>query len=237
MGPAGPKTQFSQDINIFGLASLSLSFHFFFVFFFYVVVSCFSLVFIHTYPLKLQFSQSSYRSSNPSFNFAMASSSTILSVPSSSSPHRWKYDVFLSFRGEDTRQSFTAHLHAALCQKGINTFKDNQLRRSEKISPALLQAIEESRCSIIIFSENYASSSWCLEELTKILECVEEGGHTALPVFHNVDPSNVRKQEGSFAKAFAKHEQVYKDKMEQVVKWRDALTEAATIAGWDTRNR
>ncbi|XP_010665420.1 disease resistance protein RPV1 [Vitis vinifera] len=167
----------------------------------------------------------------------MASSSTILSVPSSSSPHRWKYDVFLSFRGEDTRQSFTAHLHSALSQKGINTFKDSLLPRGEKISPALLQAIEESRFSIIVLSENYASSSWCLEELTKILECVEEGGHTALPVFHNVDPSNVRKQEGSFAKAFAKHEQVYKDKMEQVVKWRDALTEAATIAGWDTRNR
>ena len=195
------------------------------------------MVFVYTYPLKLQFSQSSYPSSNPSFNFAMASSSTILSVPSSSSPHRWKYDVFLSFRGEDTRQSFTAHLHSALSQKGINTFKDSLLPRGEKISPALLQAIEESRFSIIVLSENYASSSWCLEELTKILECVEEGGHTALPVFHNVDPSNVRKQEGSFAKAFAKHEQVYKDKMEQVVKWRDALTEAATIAGWDTRNR
>ncbi|XP_034681482.1 disease resistance protein RUN1-like isoform X2 [Vitis riparia] len=167
----------------------------------------------------------------------MASSSTSLSVPSSSSTHRWKYDVFLSFRGEDTRQSFTAHLHAALCQKGINTFKDNQLRRGDKISPALLQAIEESRCSIIIFSENYASSSWCLDELTKILECVKMRRQTALPVFHNVDPSHVRKQEGSFAKAFAKHEQVYKDKMEQVVKWRDALTEAATISGWDSRNR
>ncbi|XP_034677378.1 disease resistance protein RUN1-like isoform X2 [Vitis riparia] len=167
----------------------------------------------------------------------MASSSTILSVPSSSSTHRWKYDVFLSFRGEDTRKNFTAHLHSALSQKGINTFKDNLLPRGEKISPALLQAIEESRFSIIVLSENYASSSWCLEELTKILECVEEGGHTALPVFYNVDPSNVRRQEGSFAKAFAKHEQVYKDKMEQVVKWRDALTEAATIAGCDTRDR
>ncbi|RVW15020.1 Disease resistance protein TAO1 [Vitis vinifera] len=167
----------------------------------------------------------------------MASSSTSLLVPSSSSAHRLKYDLFLSFRGEDTRQSFTAHLHAALCQKGINTFKDNQLRRGEKISPALLQAIEESRCSIIIFSENYASSSWCLDELTRILECVKMRRQTALPVFHNVDPSHVRKQEGSFAKAFAKHEQVYKDKMEQVVKWRDALTEAATISGWDSRNR
>ncbi|RVW15039.1 Disease resistance-like protein DSC1 [Vitis vinifera] len=87
------------------------------------------------------------------------------SSSSSSSTHQWKYDVFLSFRGEDTRKSFTDHLHTALCQKGINTFMDDQLRRGEQISPALLNAIEESRFSIIIFSDNYASSSWCLDEL------------------------------------------------------------------------
>ena len=167
----------------------------------------------------------------------MASSSTSLSLPSSSSTHPWKYDVFLSFRGEDTRQSFTSHLHAALCRNGINTFKDDQLRRGEKISPALVQAIEESRFSIIILSENYASSSWCLEELTKILECVKVRGHEPLPVFFNVDPSHVGKQKGSFAEAFARHEQVYREKMEEVVKWRKALTEVATISGWDSRNR
>ncbi|KAJ9675908.1 hypothetical protein PVL29_024734 [Vitis rotundifolia] len=167
----------------------------------------------------------------------MASSSMNLSVPSSSSMHHWKYDVFLSFKGEDTHQSFTAHLHAVLCQMGINTFKDNKLRRGEIISPPLIQAIEESRFSIIIFSENYVSSSWCLEELTKILECVKVGGHTALPVFHNVDPPHVRKQKGSFTEAFAKHEQVYREKMEKVVKLRKALTEAATISGWHTRSR
>ncbi|KAL6318244.1 hypothetical protein AAG906_035753 [Vitis piasezkii] len=148
----------------------------------------------------------------------MASSSTSLQASSSSSTQQWKYDVFLNFRGEDTRHSFTSHLEAALSRNGINTFKDDQLRRGEKISPALPQAIEESRFSIIIFSENYASSSWCLDELTKILECVKEGGHTALPVFHNVDPSHVREQKGSLAEAFAKHEQENREKMEKVVK-------------------
>ena len=75
-----------------------------------------------------------------------------------------------------------------------------------------------------------------MDELTKILECVKVGGHTALLVFHNVDPSHVRKQKGSFTEAFAKHEQVYSEKMEKVVQWREALTEAATISGWDSRN-
>ena len=168
----------------------------------------------------------------------MAPSSSSSSTSStSSSTHQWKYDVFLSFRGEDTRKSFTDHLHTALCQKGINTFMDDQLRRGEQISPALLNAIEESRFSIIIFSDNYASSSWCLDELVKILDCIKVMGHRALPVFYNVNPSHVKKQTGSFAEAFAKHEQEYREKMEKVVKWREALTEVATISGWDSRDR
>ncbi|KAL6329266.1 hypothetical protein AAG906_015461 [Vitis piasezkii] len=160
-----------------------------------------------------------------------------LSVASSSSTHPRKYEVFLSFRGEDTRKSFTDHLHEALHRCGINTFIDDQLRRGEQISSALLQAIEESRFSIIIFSEHYASSSWCLDELTKILECVKVGGHTAFPVFYNVDPSHVRKQTGSYGVAFTKHEQVYRDNMEKVLKWREALTVASGLSGWDSRDR
>ena len=159
-------------------------------------------------------------------------------MASSSSAHPWKYDVFLSFRGEDTRRSFTDHLHKALCRYGINAFIDDRLRRGEKISSELLQAIEESRFSIVIFSQHYASSSWCLEELTKILECVELRGHKALPVFYNVDPSDVRNQRGSYGEAFAKHEQeVYKDKLEKVLKWRNALTVASGFSGWDSRGR
>ncbi|XP_034701582.1 disease resistance protein RPV1-like isoform X1 [Vitis riparia] len=167
----------------------------------------------------------------------MASSSTSLSVASSSSTHPWKYEVFLSFRGEDTRKSFTDHLHKALRRYGIHAFIDDQLRRGEQISSALLRAIEESRFSIIIFSEHYASSSWCLDELTKILQCVKEGRHTAFPVFYNVDPSHVRKQKGSYGVAFTKHEQVYRDNMEKVVEWRKALTVASNLSGWDSRDK
>lgn len=72
---------------------------------------------------------------------------------SSSAAHQWKYDVFLSFSGEDTRKSFTDHLYRALCQNGVITFMDDRLRRGEQISPALLKAIEESRFSIHILGQ------------------------------------------------------------------------------------
>ncbi|KAI6679649.1 hypothetical protein NL676_033530 [Syzygium grande] len=76
------------------------------------------------------------------------------------------HDVFLSFRGEDTRSGFAGHLHAALDRLGIAAFMDEEeLRKGEEIAPAILGAIGESRISIVVFSEKYASSGWCLDEL------------------------------------------------------------------------
>jgi hypothetical protein len=144
--------------------------------------------------------------------------------------------VFLSFRGEDTRNNFTAHLYAALVQKGIKTYIDNALERGENISPALLKAIEESRISVIVLSQNYASSSWCLDELAMILECKERNGQIVLPVFYKVDPSEVRHQRNSFGEAFAKLEERFKDDQMKVQRWKTALTRVANLSGCDLKN-
>ena len=155
---------------------------------------------------------------------------------SSSFNHRWTYHVFLSFRGEDTRETFTGNLYNALDQRGINTFMDDEeLRMGEEISPSLLKAIEESKISIIIFSKNYASSSWCLDELVKILECKKSKGKLVLSVFYDVNPSDVRHQKGSYGEALTIHEERFKDNLEKVQKWRLALYEAANLSGWHFR--
>ena len=92
------------------------------------------------------------------------------SSSSSSTRSRWTYEVFLSFRGSDTRKNFTDHLYAALNQKGIFTFRDDEkLERGTFIAPELLRAIEESRFAVVIISQDYASSRWCLVELAKIV--------------------------------------------------------------------
>ncbi|BFG20680.1 hypothetical protein CerSpe_069540 [Prunus speciosa] len=149
-------------------------------------------------------------------------------VSSSSS----SYDVFLSFRGEDTRTNFTDHLYKALSDKGIYTFIDRELTRGEEISPALVRAIEESRISLIVFSENYASSSWCLDELVEILRCKNSKKQIVWPIFYKVDPSDVRKRKNSFGDAFnGLIESKFKDNEEKVVIWRKALTKAANLSG------
>ncbi|KAH0739940.1 hypothetical protein KY290_038645 [Solanum tuberosum] len=154
---------------------------------------------------------------------------------SSSSSHLY-YDIFLSFRGEDTRKNFTGHLYTQLCQVGIHTFiDDEELRKGDVISNKLEKAIEESRVAIVVFSKNYASSSWCLDELVKILDCRERLNQVVLPIFYYVDPSQVRKQTGSFGEALAKH----KERLfgaERMEKWKAALTEAANLSGWDLQN-
>uniref|UniRef100_A0A7N2MJ08 TIR domain-containing protein n=1 Tax=Quercus lobata TaxID=97700 RepID=A0A7N2MJ08_QUELO len=122
-----------------------------------------------------------------------------------------------------------SHLYNVLCQRGINTFIDNNLQRGEEISVGLLKIIESSRISIIVFSENYASSKWCLDELAKIVECKEKD-QLVLPIFYNIDPSEVRNQEGKFGEALSKHEEKLKD--DKVQSWREALFEAANISGW-----
>ncbi|KAM5585884.1 hypothetical protein ABKV19_005006 [Rosa sericea] len=97
----------------------------------------------------------------------------VSSIPSSSSSFcRPKHDVFLSFRGADTRLAFMGHLHAALIHRRISTFRDDiELEKGKSIRKQLDKAIEGSKVWVVIVSPDYASSKWCLNELLKILEC------------------------------------------------------------------
>ncbi|CAL5380258.1 unnamed protein product [Camellia sinensis] len=150
------------------------------------------------------------------------------------------YHIFLSFRGKDTRKTFTDHLYTALVHAGFRTFRDDdEIARGENINSELQKAIMQSKISIVVFSKNYASSRWCLDELVTIFERKRTSKHGVLPVFYDVDPSQVRKQTGSFAEAFERHERRLKteggggnkDWVEKVRRWRQALREAADLGG------
>ncbi|KAL5778625.1 hypothetical protein ACOSQ2_009362 [Xanthoceras sorbifolium] len=153
----------------------------------------------------------------------------------STSIHQYNYDVFLSFRFEDTRKNFTDHLYAALDQKGIYAYERHERGNEVSSSSECLEAIEESRFSIVILSKNYASSICCLDELARIVECMEMKNLTVLPVFYDVDPSEVRKQKGDFKKVFDEHEENYSKK--KVQRWREALTQVANLSGWHLQGR
>ncbi|KAL7186725.1 hypothetical protein ACSBR2_028453 [Camellia fascicularis] len=139
---------------------------------------------------------------------------------------RWTYDVFLSFRGKDTRDNFVSHLYTALALKEIHTFKDDEkLEKGKEISPELRKAIGESKFSIVVLSKNYASSRWCLDELVEILEC---NNTTVYPIFYHVKPAEARSQTkpsqtGSFRDEFEKLVSKQGDLgIEKVQSWRHA---------------
>ncbi|XP_055962051.1 disease resistance-like protein DSC1 [Mercurialis annua] len=152
------------------------------------------------------------------------------SSSASCSPKQWKYEVFLSFRSLDACNYFTSRLYSSLLDKWISVYGDEKLiRGGNEITLELSEVIEESKIAVIIFSKDFASSTFCLDEVVKIIECSETHGQTVVPVFFKVDPLDVENQTGSFESAFVEHEV---DDFDKVQKWKAALFKAAKIAGW-----
>jgi hypothetical protein len=150
----------------------------------------------------------------------------------------YHYDVFVSFKSLDTCFSFTHHLFASLRRKGLVAFKDeSKLNKGESIAPKILRAIEASRIFIVVFTKDYASSTWCLKELEYILHCSQASERRVLPIFYDVHPSQVRRQSGSYKKAFSEHEERFKHDSDIVRRWREALTQVSNLSGWDVRHK
>ncbi|KAK3416430.1 hypothetical protein EUGRSUZ_H02170 [Eucalyptus grandis] len=158
-------------------------------------------------------------------------------MASSSSKRKRKYDVVLSFRGIDVRKTFLSHLNLALNQNGLFTYIDNkEMRKGQQIWLELMKVIEESHVAIIIFSKNYASSWWCLEEVAKIMECMKQKDLIVLPVFYKVEPREVRKWRGSYGRALAKHESEFGKDSYKVKRWKEALVNAGNLSGWHVKD-
>ncbi|CAI9269442.1 unnamed protein product [Lactuca saligna] len=175
------------------------------------------------------------------------SSSSSLICGHSSSTHGYRYDIFLSFRGLDTRHSFTDYLYEALIEANITAFLDDEeIETGEDLKPELENAIKASRASIIVLSKNYASSTWCLDELVLILEQRMTSNHIVIPIFYHVEPTHVRKQQSSYGDAMAKHKQKMDEETDankrsqwaqKMERWHRILTQVSHLKGKNVNGR
>ncbi|KAF7848100.1 hypothetical protein BT93_L2296 [Corymbia citriodora subsp. variegata] len=146
---------------------------------------------------------------------------------------RMEFEVFLSFRGPDTRDNFTSCLYSEMVEKGIHVFKDDEeLQVSQKIGDNLLRALDTTQIYIPIFSKGFASNPWCLREVAHMVDCTSksDGKKEILPIFFDVEPDDVKLKTELYRNALFQHEVRYGPN--EVKRWEAALVEIPTRVGW-----
>jgi len=73
--------------------------------------------------------------------------------------------------------------------------------------------------------------------MAAIADCHRELNQTVFPVFDDVDPSHVRKQNGMYRNALHVHTDQLEHDPKRFDGWKKALTCFAGLAGWDVRNK
>ncbi|XP_030544304.1 disease resistance protein L6-like [Rhodamnia argentea] len=89
---------------------------------------------------------------------------------------------------------------------------------------------------ILIFFKDYALSKWCLRELTCMVECTSQStGKEILPIFYDVDPSDVKLETELYKSALGKHEEEHGYALAKP--WKEALATVARIKGWHIKDQ
>ncbi|XP_056175515.1 disease resistance protein L6-like [Syzygium oleosum] len=148
------------------------------------------------------------------------------------------YEVFLSFRGPDTRQGFTDCLYHEMLEANIHVFFDEEeLHVGKEIAGELPTAIEKSKIYVPIFSKGYALSPWCLHELAHMVECTKSkpSEKVIMPIFYDVKPRDVRLMSPRYVCALKEHEKKFG--CQTRLKWEDALKSVAQIKGWELKKQ
>lgn len=148
-----------------------------------------------------------------------------------------QYQVFISHRGPDTKNNVASLIYHNLKPYGLRVFLDKEeLRTGMTLSPAIRGAISSASVHLVIFSQNYAHSRWCLDELCWMLRSSHE--RKFIPIFCDVEPWELRHTErGCYADAFHKHQQDGRVSPEVVEGWKEALREAAETKGLQFKSK
>ncbi|KAI4340172.1 hypothetical protein MLD38_025035 [Melastoma candidum] len=131
---------------------------------------------------------------------------------------RKPFNIFLVHRGPDTKEKEAALIYDYLRGSGYFPFLDvESLMPGKKIPDGIDEALRESKLGVIIFSPRFGESRHCLDELVRLMEM----GKPLLPIFCDIEPSELRVAEYCMGR----------DTAEKVKEYRDALDEAKQVQG------
>ncbi|CAN1834685.1 Disease resistance protein L6, partial [Linum perenne] len=186
--------------------------------------------------IKKDSNKTNYNNTTPPSKIDSKESSNTIPPPDLVSLPSVEYEVFLSFRGPDTRDLITNILYRFLVHSKIHTFKDDdELRKGEDIWPNLERAIDQSKIYVPIISKSYAHSKWCLKELAEIVRRQKEDKRRIiLPIFYMVDPRDIRHQTGPYQDAFQPYARSFDENTIQ--SWKDALSIVGSLKGWHVKS-
>ncbi|CAN1797672.1 Disease resistance-like protein DSC1 [Linum perenne] len=130
----------------------------------------------------------------------MASSSSSSAASSSSvslqyTPY-WVHAAFLCFREEEDDDFVNFIFNKVLPDNNITNYKKTE--KTQSIDD-LLSILQGCALSIVIFSQNFADSTKCLDEVAAIAQSKAQIGNWVLPIFYKMDRSDVTEESGSYA--------------------------------------
>ncbi|KVH87531.1 hypothetical protein Ccrd_025190 [Cynara cardunculus var. scolymus] len=137
-----------------------------------------------------------------------------------------------------------AYIWTVWTQRNHKTFRGTSKSDKDVCSDIQFTAYEWIRCRAKI-SKPFSWESWICNSMdAKVRNLVEEKGkigefeqrknsnHFVLPVFYNVEPSDIRRHQKKFALQWYKKSAVWKEKGDL---WNAALKEVATLPGFSRR--
>ncbi|GLJ07625.1 hypothetical protein SUGI_0071180 [Cryptomeria japonica] len=155
---------------------------------------------------------------------------------SSSLIQKPSFDVFINHRGPDVKKTLASSIYGILDSMKVTAFLDSEESQYGDFLPTTIEAaIRGATLHIAIFSESYAESAWCLEQLSLMLK----SGAKIVPIFYHVEPSDLRyvaQGKGKYVAAFNKHEMKCRYKPEKLREWKEALSKVSLYSGQIIKN-
>ena len=115
----------------------------------------------------------------------------------------YEYDAFLSFAVED-KEIIAQQLYEALEERGLKIwYSGGQFKLGTSIQDQIKTGLEKSRFGILLISPHYFQTNWAQKELGALWAKERDCREVIIPVFHNITPEEVGKNDPHLAERWS----------------------------------